>query len=465
MRKKYDLKSIEDIDSMTYKDVISYYKSYYNPGMLIFYKTLGFDKFIPVKAEGMHIYLENGRKILDCTGGVGVLNVGHNHPRILAAREKINREKRMEFSKAFLSPYIALLARNTAEIFPGDLEYSFFCNSGSEAIEGAMKTAEKYQGLEKDIILYSDKSFHGKTHAAMSVSSLDDSKKYFKRLSGCVSFKYNDFEDLENKIIDNKNRVCSVILEAIHGTRVIIPDDGYLQKVRKLCDNNDIILIMDEVYTGFGRTGEMFAFERENIVPDIVCFSKSLGGGKATIGGFIMRKKIFEKTWGASKDSLIHTTTFSGMSEECATAIESLNIINDENLVENSEKLGLYFKEELTALKNEFPDIIKEVRGRGLLIAVEFNDENSGLKSVISGVIKKTGYSLPEIFSAMIIGEFFHAYDIMAYLSYSRRDILVFSPPLIITKNEIDYIITSFRKILKNNISELSLKTFFRIIT
>ncbi len=462
--KKYCLKTVDEVNSLSSEEIISYYKSYYNPGMLIYYKFLGFDKIIPVKAEGMYIYLKNNKKILDCTGGVGILNIGHNHPRILEIRKKINEEKKMEFCKAFLSPYLAVLAKNISEIFPGDLNYSFFCNSGSEAIEGALKTAEKFQGKNKNYILYSDKSFHGKTHAAMSVSYLDDSKKYFKQLDGCISFKYNDINDLEDIIIRYKNKICAIVLEAIHGTRVIIPDNGYLKSVRSLCDKYGIILIIDEIYTGFGRTGKMFAFEYENIIPDIVCFSKSVGGGKASIGGFVMKKNIFNKTWGGPKDSMIHSTTFSGMTEECATAIEALNIINDENLAYNSEIMGNYFKEQLLSLKNEFPEIIKEIRGRGLLLAVEFNNEFSKFKSILNTVILKTGFSLAELFSALIITEFFHEYNILAYLSYSRRDILVFSPSLIITKNEIDYIINSFKSILKNNLSTLSIKTFYRLL-
>lgn len=454
---KYNLIKSSEVENISADEIVSMHEKYYNPGILFYLKILGFHSVQIDYAEGMNIFLKNGKKILDLTGGVGTLNIGHNHPRILEIRKKICEEKRIEICKAFISPYLSVLSKNMASVSPGDLNYSFFCNSGSEAIENAFKTAEKYQGLEKKIILYSDKSFHGKTRIAMSVSHLEESRKYFNLMENCVCFEYNNIESLKNKIELYGNKISSVILEAVHGTRVIIPDSGYLRQVRDICNENDILLIIDEVFTGFGRTGKMFAFEHENIIPDIFCFSKSIGGGKASIAGIMIREHIFKKAFGSPNSSNILSTTFSGMTEECITAIETLNIINDEELVEKSRESGLYFHNKLIELKKKMPDKINEIRSIGLLHAIEFNSESSGLNKIINNILKiSVKHSISEIFSAFIFSELFHNYNILTYMSYSRRDILIFSPPLIITKKEIDYVVDSLEKVLSKEITGLS---------
>ncbi|MCX5694577.1 MAG: aspartate aminotransferase family protein [Candidatus Omnitrophica bacterium] len=445
---------LEDVEQLSAQEKIRLTQKYVNCGMVNLFGLLGFDKAWASSAEGMYITLSDGRRILDMSGGNGVLGLGHNHPRILAARSKINNEKRLELCKAFISPYVAALAANMANLLPGDLEYSFFCNSGAEAIEGALKLAEKHHGSNRLGLVYTDQSFHGKSHAAMSVSSLDDSRKNFKLLEQCYQVPYGDAGALEQLFIqhcqrgDGRPDLCAFLVEAIHGTRIIFPPEGYLRKVRELCTRYDVLLIVDEIYTGFGHTGYWFAFQAEGIVPDIVCYSKTFGGGKASIAGYTTRTPVFLKAYGNTGEALMHSSTFSGMSEECATAIEALNIFKDENLIDRARDLGEYLGQQLRNLQTKYPDRIIDVRGRGLLWGVELKPPMEQVEQLVSRILPDKSSILPALAGVMVLAELFHKHNILAYLGFTRRNLVVFSPSLIVDKKELDQAVGALDAIL-----------------
>ncbi len=436
--------TLEDVEQLSAEERIRLTKEYVNPGMAKLFSLLGFDKIWASSAEGMYITLNDGRRILDMTGGSCVLGLGHNHPRILAARAQVANEKRLELCKAFLSPYVATLAANIASLLPGDLQYSFFCNSGAEAVEGALKLAEKHHGRDRIGIVYTDCSFHGKTHAAMSVSSLDDSRRYFQLLERCYQVPYGDADALEELFCAHcqpgtqKPDLCAFIVEAIHGTRLIFPPQGYLRRVRQLCSKYDVLLILDEIYTGFGRTGYWFAFEAEGIVPDIVCYSKTFGGGKASIAGYTARAPVFLQAYGKPEDSMMHSSTYSGMSEECATAIEALNILKDEKLIERAWDLGEYLGQQLRNLQIKYPDRINDVRGRGLLWGVELKPPIEQAEQLIARILPERPPILSTLAGAMVLAELFHTHNVLAYLGFTRRNLIVFSPSLVVDKKELN---------------------------
>ena len=450
----YTLNGAEQLPS---QDRIILTQKYVNPGMVKLFHMLGFDRLWAQSAEGMYITLNDGRRILDMTGGNCVLGLGHNHPRILAARARVAQEKRLELCKSFLSPYVAALAANMSALLPGDLQYSFFCNSGAEAVEGALKMAQKYHGRPQGGIVYTDRSFHGKTHAAMSVSSLDDSRHNFNLLDECYQVPYGDAKALERVFQEHclseakKTNLCAFIVEAIHGTRLIFPPQGYLKQIRQLCTQYDVVLIMDEIYTGFGRTGRWFAFEQEGIVPDIVCYSKTFGGGKATIAGYTARAPVFLKAYGKPDDSMMHSSTYSGMTEECATAIEALNVIKDEGLIERAQDLGGYLAQRLFALRDKYPDRISDVRGRGLLWGIELKPIMNQVEPMVAQILPDKSSTLSTLTGAMVLAEFLHTHNILTYLGFTRRNLIVFSPALIVNTSELDQAIEAFDKILSSS--------------
>ena len=454
--------TVEDVENIPPKEKVSLTEKYLNPGMAKLFKILGFDKVWGSSAEGVYINLANGQKILDMTGASCVLGLGHNHPRILAIRAKIANEKRLELCKSFLSPYMAALASNMATLLPGDLQYSFFCGSGAEATEGALKLAQKHHGSNRIGLVYTDNCFHGKTHGAMSVSSREEHRNHFQLLEQCYQVPYGDIEALEvlfrSRCLDKSGKpdVCAFIVEAIHGTRLIFPPKGYFRRVRELCTKYDVLLILDEIYMGFGRTGFWFAFEAEDIVPDIVCYSKTFGGGKATIAGYTTREPVFLKAYGKPEDSMIHSSTFSGMSEECATAIEALNIIKEEKLTEKSRELGKYLGQRLDQLRKKHPKRIIDVRGRGLLWGIELKPIASQVEPIIMKLFPDKASALPSLTGAIMLAELFHSYNILAYLGFTLRNLVVFSPPLLIEKEELDQAIDALDKVLSTSWLTLS---------
>lgn len=462
--KKYDLMTISDIEDLSQKSCINMYKDYVNPGIATYLKVLGLERTRIIRSEGMFLYTKDGREILDLSGGMSVLNHGHNHPRILKVRREFNEQRRLEICKAFISQYQAVLARNLAQIFPGDLHYSFFCNSGAEANEGALKMALLFQAGKRDKIVYTDLGYHGKTFATMSVSG-EASKPYsklFKQLDGCMEVPYGDINAFRKLIQERKQKcgkhdIAAIILEAIKGDIVVRPPKGYLRELSEICRREEILLIDDEVFTGFGRTGKMFAFEHENIEPDIVTFSKSLGGGKASIAGYIAKKHIFKKTYAPLKRCTVHTTTFGGLGEECVTAIEALNIINDEGLIDNAKQLGEYLLSGMRRLKDKYPNYIKEVRGVGLLCIFELFSTSEIFDSKVLKMIPNVDESLEGLFPALIVSELFKTKDILMYTG-CRMDNLFVNPSLIIKKEQIDMFLNALDEVFQKNLYALGMK-------
>jgi len=460
---KNNLISLTDAFELPRKDVKKYYSKYLNKGIPKYLNILGFDNYEVLYSDGCYVYTKCGRKILDFTAGQSVLNLGHNNPRILAAKKKYCDAKYTDICKAFMSPVAAALAKNLADLCPGDLKLSFFCNSGAEAVEGALKLAEKYHYPDRTKIIYTDISYHGKTHAALSVSGCEASKIYFKQLPDCQCVKYGDFDEfaklVETDVRENHGKcgISAFILEAIHAEGVILPPADYLPAVRRLCDKYEIILIIDEVFCGFGRTGKMFAFEHFNIIPDVITVSKGMSGGKATIGAYITTDKIYDKVYGKLNESMMHTTTYGGFGEECAVAIEALNIIVDENIPERANRLGCLLSEKLKKLENKYPDLIKETRSIGLLGAVEFKP----LQNKIIELLRKNK-SVDNLFDGIITGfivsQLLEQFNILTFAGQHQMNCLFINPPLIAAESDIDYFIESLDKLLAGGIVNLVTK-------
>ena len=455
---KESLITLEDLDNLPLKTIRDYYLKHVNKGIPKFLSMLCLDGLAIEYAEGMYIYTKCGRKIYDFTGGFSVLNLGHNHPRIMRARRQFNEKKQLEIWKTFLSPYLAALSKNVAAVSPGDLNYVFICNSGAEANEGALKLAEKYQGTGKNKIIYTDLSFHGKTHATMSVSSVEPSRKYFKLLDNCVSVPYGDwhaFEQIIQKSSDGNskdNDIIAIILEAVHAEGVVIPPSGYLQNIRRLCDEHNILMIVDDVLCGFGRTGKMFSFEHEDIIPDIFTVAKSLGGGKASVGAYVARDNIYNRAYGRLQDSMIHSSTFSGLGEECYTAIEAVNVLVEEGLVDNSREMGEYFLEKLNDLKDKHSGTIEDVRGIGLLICIELKRPADKMVKLIENISTAIKDFSDGFLTGIIVSLLVHKYNILVTPGPHEKRVIMIIPPLIVSRSEIDYFLTSIDELFSMNI-------------
>ncbi|MEY3601932.1 MAG: hypothetical protein RL169_1176 [Armatimonadota bacterium] len=397
-------------------DVARKYQDYVNPTALNLLRLAGFDR-VEHSGSGAIISDIEGNDYIDCLGGYGVFSLGHANEEIVDAVYAQLRQLPLS-SKTFLNKPLADLAERLALLTPGDLQYSFFCNSGAEAVEGALKFARMATGRPAFISTHG--SYHGKTLGALSASGRDKYKDPFRPLLETFHFvPFGDVAALEATIDDT---IAAVILEPIQGENgIFVAPDGYIQAVRKLCDQHGALLILDEVQTGLGRTGRLFACEHSGVTPDILTLAKALGGGVMPIGAIVGTKAVWDKVF--TVNPYLHTSTFGGNQAACTAALKTLEIIQRDALVARAEVAGERLMSGLTGVKADFPGILVDVRGRGLMIGVEFADADVG-KLVIGSLVKG---------------------GVVAAYTLNNPEVMRFEPPLIITDEQIDRVVSVFR--------------------
>ena len=372
--------SEEKPESVDVARVIEDCQRFVNAGIAALHKFMGVEA-VEWRAEGSTIWDTEGREYLDLLAGFGTLVLGHRPPVVVAAvKEQLDRmplASRVLFNKEATD-----LAAALAEVLPGKVEKSFFCHSGAEAVEGAIKLARLYTG--RPGIIAAEGGYHGKTMGALSASGREVySKPFAPLLPGIRHVPFGEAEALAGAINDE---TAAVLLEPIQGEGgVIVPPDDYLPAAREVCDKAGALLILDEVQTGFGRTGTMFGCEQVGVVPDIVCLAKALGGGVMPLGAFASTAEI----WKVLEDNpYLHSSTLGGNPLACAAGLAALREIQKLHLPTRAKKLGEHALARLRDLQQAHPDMIAEVRGRGLLIGVEFPDSDiAGL--VIAGLIQR----------------------------------------------------------------------------
>lgn len=323
------------------------------------------------RAEGVYLFGSDGKRYFDLISGVSVSNVGHCHPRVVEA-VNIQTSKYMHlmvYGEYIQYPQVRFAQRLTS-ILPETLNNVYFVNSGSEAVEGALKLAKRYTG-RSEIISFVN-AYHGSTHGALSIMGNEEPKRAFRPLlPGIKQIRFNFLPDLD---LITKKTAC-VIIEPIQGEAGIIsPINGFLEKLRKKCNDTGTLLIFDEIQTGFGRTGKMFAFDKYGVIPDILLLAKAMGGGMP-LGAFISSKTIMDSL--STNPPLGHITTFGGHPVSCASAIAALDVLIDERLIEGVDEKAKIFYDKLS----EHPNVV-EIRSDGLFMAVEVGSFERILKLI-----------------------------------------------------------------------------------
>lgn len=373
-----------------------------------------------VRGKGCHLWDTVGQEYLDFLSGIGVCNVGHCHPRLVKA-VKNQVEELIHVTNLFYTlPQLELAQMLTQNSIEGKC---FFVNSGAEANEGALKLVRKYfwaKGEERFETITAYGSFHGRTFETMAATGQQKKKKSFEPLPpGFKHVPFNDVGALKEAI---SSQTAAVLLEPIQGEGGVYPASvDYLQEVRKVCDEEGIILILDEIQTGLGRTGRFLAYEHFGIKPDIITLAKGLAGGLPI--GVIVAKTYLADAFEPGD----HGSTFGGNPLVCAAAVATLNIIFDENLIDKSAKTGRYFLDELQNIANDF-DIIKEVRGLGLMLGVEF--EKDVARQVVQKFLEKR----------IVVGT-------------AGDRVLRFLPPLMVEQEQVDQVLKNFVEILEGNLA------------
>jgi len=374
------LASPEQPQSVDTEAVVEKYRQHVNAGLAALFKFMGFEA-VEWEAEGSIIRDTEGREYLDLLAGFGTLALGHRPPAVVAAvKQQLDRMPLS--SRVLFDQPVADLAAELAAVLPGGIQRSFFCNSGTEAVEGALKLARLHTG--RPAIIAASGGFHGKTLGSLSASGRDVYRKPFAPLLPAVSHvPFGDANALRERVGED---TAAVILEPIQGEGgVILPPEGYLAAVRDLCTQSGALLILDEVQTGFGRTGAMFACEAEGVVPDIICLAKALGGGVMPLGAFASTPEIWTSL---EENPLLHSSTLGGNPLACAAGLAALREIQRQDLPARAARLGQHALTRLQDLRATHPDIIAEVRGRGLFIGVQFTDSDiAGL--VIAGLAQR----------------------------------------------------------------------------
>ncbi len=365
-----------------------------------------FDKYIfntytrqPIaikKACGAVVTDVNGKEYIDCVAGIAVNNVGHCHPAVVEAINK-QAEQLIHVSNLYYTEQQALLAEQLINLT--GMDRVFFCNSGAEAVEGALKLARKATGKKEFIA--AEHAFHGRTRGALSVTHKEKYRKPFEPLAPAVFVPYNDADAVREAITED---TAGVILEAVQGEAgVIIPNDEYLSEVREICDETNALMILDEVQTGFGRTGKWFAREHSGIKPDIMTLAKAMGGG------FPMGAMLAHEDVAANFGRGDHASTFGGNALSCAAALANIEVIKKEKLVERSSELGAYLMKKLKGLNRDY---VKEVRGKGLMVGMELSIKCEDLVS--------------------------RARERGVLINCTSDSVLRFVPPLTITREQLD---------------------------
>ena len=373
-----------------------------------------------VRGEGALLYDANGKVYIDCMGGYGVSLVGHCHPKVVEAIKE-QCEKLIACHGSLYNDKRAELLEKLVEIAPKGLNKVFLCNSGAEAVECAIKAAVKYTG--KSEIISMVRGFHGKTLGALSVTWNPKYRKSFEKI--IVRNKFVPFGKLDKVMEAVTENTAAIIVEPIQGEGGIhVAPEGFLEGLRKICDEHGIVLIFDEVQTGFGRTGRMWASEYWNVTPDIMCIAKAMGGG-FPIGATIGREEVI-----GSLRIGEHTSTFGGNPLGCAAACATIDVIIEENLVERARDLGGKFIDILQNMVDEFK-ILRKVRGLGLMIGLEARVDirNILFKSLEKGVI----------------------------LLYSGRNVIRFLPPLVISMEQLKKVAEVLREVLTEEESRLKI--------
>lgn len=415
-----------DADAL-YADVIDKYTRHINPHLAKLMAFAGFG--VEMRGEGCYLYDHEGRKFLDCLGGYGTFTVGHRHPKVIeAVTDQLG--KITLSGKAFFSKNAADLAEKLAQITPEGLEFSFFCNSGAEAVEGALKFAKGSTRRSK--IISTTESFHGKTLGALSTMGRAKYRKGYEPLLPGVVFV--PFGDSAAAIAEIDDQTACFIVEPIQGEGgIIVPPDGYLRDLRKACDKHGVILIFDEVQTGLGRTGTMFACEHDGVSPDIMTLAKALGGGVMPLGAIVGTESIWEAIY--SQNPISHTSTFGGNPLACAAGLAGLQVIEDEGLVERSAELGVLLKDGLQNVADKHSNWVKEVRGRGLMVGFEFQEDEVG-ELVVAQLLK---------------------YGVCVAYALNNPRVLRFEPPLIITSGEVEFAVNAVDQALVDTGEMLSM--------
>ncbi|MDD2676626.1 MAG: aspartate aminotransferase family protein [Methylacidiphilaceae bacterium] len=422
----------------------SLHQKYLNCTLVRVQQVIGFDK-VYERAKGAYLYDREGNEYLDFLSGFGVFSIGRNHPvpqKAIRDVLEMDLPNMVQMDSALLSGLLAeaLVKRFAAQGAP-HLDAVFLCNSGTEAIEGAIKFARSGTGRPRLLSLRN--SFHGLSMGSLSLTGNPFFHEGFAPfLPGCQTVPLGDLAALEQEL--RKGDVAALVVEPVQGKGVQFPKDDYFVQAQALCRRYGTLLVCDEVQTGLGRTGRWFAFEHWGLEPDIVTLAKALSAGYVPCGAFVTRRSIYQKVFNRLDRCIVHSSTFGRNNLACVCGLAALSVLEEERLVENAARMGERLEQGLLALQKKH-EIVKEIRVKGLMMAVEFAEPRSlGLK-----VAWKTVHALdPGLFPQLVVSQLMAKHRILTQVAANNADVIKALPPLIVGAKEIDGFLDALDSVL-----------------
>jgi acetylornithine/succinyldiaminopimelate/putrescine aminotransferase len=413
--------------------------TYLNPQLPRMLHTIGFDK-VYERAQGAYFYDADGNDYLDMLAGFGIFALGRHHPVVRQALHDVMDLELADLTRFDCPPLPGLLAAKLLSYAP-HLDRVFFGNSGTEAVETALKFARYATG--KGRVLYNTHSFHGLTTGSLSVNGDESFRKGFAPLLPDTAIPLGDLDALEREL--RKGDVAALIVEPIQGHGVHIAPPGYLRGAQELLRKHKALLIADEVQTGVGRTGTFFAYQQEEgVEPDLVTTAKALSGGYVPVGATLGKDWIFQKVYSSMDRVLVHSASFGSNAQAMAAGLATLQVMEDEDVVENARRVGDLFRERLAALKDRY-EMLADVRGRGLMIAVEFGRPRSLKLRARWTALQAARKGL---FAQMVVVPLMQRHRILTQVSGDHIEVIKLIPPLTIGEREVDRFVDAFTDVM-----------------
>lgn len=410
-----------------------------NPQFVRVLRTIDFDRTWE-RAEGAYLWDSDGHRYLDMLGGFGMYNVGRNNPRIrdaLIEALELDLPGSVQMGATALPGLLAeaLLAR-----VPDRLERVQFTSSGTEAIEAALKLGRA--ATKRSRVISVDHGFHGLTLGSLSANGNPEfTARFGPLLPGFEQVPFGDLDALEEQL--RREDVAIFLVEPVQGKGVNLPPDGYLEGAQALCRRYGTLFCVDEIQTGFGRTGRIFAFEHWGLEPDLVPVAKSLSGGYVPVGALLMSRAVHEAVFDSMQNALAHGSTFAPNELAMAAGLATLQELDDERLVERSARLGEKLLELTRPLIDEF-DVVREVRGLGLMWAIEFGEPES--RKLSWKMIEKMQ---PGLFAQFVVGPLFSQHHILSQVAGHGIAVLKALPPLVVSDEDVEYFVESLASAIK----------------
>ncbi|MGZ5866250.1 MAG: aspartate aminotransferase family protein [Xanthobacteraceae bacterium] len=412
---------------------------YLNEQMVRMLKTIGYDAGF-CSGEGQYLYDRAGKRYLDLLSGFGVFGIGRNHPVLRTALKSVLDSELPNLVQLDVSTLAGVLAERLIARVPY-LEKVFFANSGTEAVEAAIKFARAATG--RPGIVYCDHAFHGLSYGALSLNGDNGFRRGFEPLlPGCIRIPFNDLSALEEAL--HSRTVAAFIVEPIQGKGVNLPADDYLKNAADLCRRYGALFVADEVQTGLGRTGRFLAVEHWNVEPDMVLLAKALSGGHVPVAAVLTRRRIFEKVFNRMDRVMVHGSTFGSNNLAMAAGIATLDVLESERLIENASRTGDFLVRALTAMLPRY-EFLKEVRGKGLMIGIEFGPPRSFKLKAAWNMLEA---SRDGIFCQLITIPLFKKHHILSQVAGEGINTIKLLPSLVISQADCDWIVNAFDSVI-----------------